>query len=987
MYVVTRCHTSTITRPDGRVRCLWPLLPLLPLPLLPLLLLLWLVSGPVRAEAVGWQYQGQHWFSLQSEHFVVNYPSGLEDIAHRTVQIAEQTHTELSAWFGSQPEHPTQVVLVDDFDAANGWATPLPFAQMRLYISPPDQVSGLEHYDDWLSLLIRHEYTHVLHTDLQRGAVRQSRNLFGRMWFSFPHALEPSLLLEGLAVYLESNKDLGSGRLNSTFYRMQMQAELEQQPDSLGQVLVPPRDWPYNKAYLYGAWFVRYLAQQYSEQQLKYFLWLHSGRLLPYSELSGDFRRSFGLSLEQLWQGFLTAQAADWQPQRQQRLAQSWQGEPLPGNDLVTERRPMASNGSWLAAVEYSGESARQLVSYQSAGTGWERVQHGSVKGASSVDIGQDGRLVYSRPVTAVDGRVWNDVFYRQKNGREVRISQGLRARQVRWLNTGQLLVRRMVAGRAELLTLDLHGNRQLLWRGDYGVVIGDVDLSPDRTRLVAAVKRPRQGWNLALYSLASATWQLLTNTSATENAPVFRDNQTLLFSADYEANFDIYQLSLTDQQLTRWTRVTTGAFEPQWLADRLVYQRYSAEGYRLYEVQEPLTASATGLPDNRQLAEYRQADTRPITAIIQAHPAAATLDQTSPISAQAAAPADQYQPWHDLRPRSWFPLWYVDEFHTELGVTTWGQDALGRHNYSVNLLRDVTYGVTSGALLYSYDNRYGLYLSREYRYAQGAEDNERDQLGREDQLIAQRNYLLHGFEDRFALHLGTVWESKQVIDNAGLPWRGGQWSQGLVGLAATWNNRQSFRQVPGVGQGSYADLVIESNDVLNSQYRGALAQFRGRYTLDLPGRDTLTLGLDGGIAADTGEYFALGGQTGDEAQLFGRDQIALPGYHAGVRYGHRYHKESLSSRLWLGRLEQNWSTWPIGFGDYFTRVYAVAGGVEEDGQFSRWLPALGGELTLQLWWGYSTPGSLTIGYSQGLDNASSNGGEGYLQLVWPLGG
>ncbi|MDN3685764.1 hypothetical protein QW180_28150 [Vibrio sinaloensis] len=42
----------------------------------------------------------------------------------------------------------------------------------------------------------------------------------------YPHALTPSMMLEGLAVYLETNEKLGYGRLQGSSYAMQMRMEV-----------------------------------------------------------------------------------------------------------------------------------------------------------------------------------------------------------------------------------------------------------------------------------------------------------------------------------------------------------------------------------------------------------------------------------------------------------------------------------------------------------------------------------------------------------------------------------------------------------------------------------------------------------------------------------------------------------------------------------------------------------------------------------------
>ncbi|MFU8838374.1 MAG: hypothetical protein ACNA75_08745 [Thiohalomonadaceae bacterium] len=52
---------------------------------------------------------------------------------------AERAHQALAPALQWQPRAKTELVLGDDHDLANGWASALPCAQSRPYLSPPDR--------------------------------------------------------------------------------------------------------------------------------------------------------------------------------------------------------------------------------------------------------------------------------------------------------------------------------------------------------------------------------------------------------------------------------------------------------------------------------------------------------------------------------------------------------------------------------------------------------------------------------------------------------------------------------------------------------------------------------------------------------------------------------------------------------------------------------------------------------------------------------
>ena len=61
------------------------------------------------------------------------------------------------------------IVLVDDTDGANGFASVLPRNAIQLYATGPAGFTELDDHDDWLYGLVAHEYTHILHLDTMRG--------------------------------------------------------------------------------------------------------------------------------------------------------------------------------------------------------------------------------------------------------------------------------------------------------------------------------------------------------------------------------------------------------------------------------------------------------------------------------------------------------------------------------------------------------------------------------------------------------------------------------------------------------------------------------------------------------------------------------------------------------------------------------------------------------------------------------------------------
>ncbi|HZA35389.1 MAG TPA: hypothetical protein VE505_10700, partial [Vicinamibacterales bacterium] len=75
--------------------------------------------------------------SVTTPHFVIHYHQGEETLALRLSLIAERVHTDLTARMQHAPGGRTHIVLVDQADDPNGWATPVPYNLIEITAVPP----------------------------------------------------------------------------------------------------------------------------------------------------------------------------------------------------------------------------------------------------------------------------------------------------------------------------------------------------------------------------------------------------------------------------------------------------------------------------------------------------------------------------------------------------------------------------------------------------------------------------------------------------------------------------------------------------------------------------------------------------------------------------------------------------------------------------------------------------------------------------------
>ncbi|MGF1692959.1 hypothetical protein [Photobacterium kagoshimensis] len=909
-----------------------------------------LVIAPnVAAEPVAWDKQDQSWLTQESAHFSISFRTGNEQDASRALNIAERVHTELLPFFKTAPNLKTQLVLVDDLDESNGSAIPVPYPQIRLYMSPPNESSSLSSNDEWMHTLIRHEYTHIMQMELGNGAVKGIRHVLGRHAFLFPHALTPTLLVEGLAVYLETNKALGYGRLQSNMFDMQMRMEVAQGQKSLKQVVSSAREQPFNTHYLYGAYFYEYLASTYGEKAIEDYMQDYSRKVIPYFFISGSAERAFGKDFITLWQDF-----EQYLGQKYAAQITSLETHAVIGQDIQTNPYPQITAPSELGLlVNLSNGEDRPVLStleQNSGDTQWKAVVN--TKGIAALDVHPKAGIAASRAISYVDGRVTNDVFI-YKNDSWTRITDHSRFQKVRWMPNGQqLITSRKVDGLSELWLIDAKADshQEKLWQGKEEFVLGNYAVTADGSALIASLKRPQQGWNLERFDLATQQWQALTDTKAIESTPVILPDGRVMYSADYDGVYNIYVMDLNSGDVEQWTSEVGGAFDPQWQPGLgLVYQAYGSKGYALRKIQAPNAIERFNITSKQGRYNYPPA-------------VANSVEKSQP---------EPYSALSTIYPRSWLPILSIDDQQSLVGVTTSGTDALNRHSYQVSASWDFSNSLANYNLQYEYDTRWLVSASRSYEFEKAKKGKDQYRISSEDNLAIQRMNIVNAFEDQLSLNAGAVWNHEAVESeptNSGLkPFNSA--NEALVGLGVVFDNRERYLNVPGTGWGHYADLIVETNDAFKTDYQGQKYQAQWLGTWDLPSRMTLTARLGAGYADSEAKAFRLGGSnTAEEAIRFGRDTQALRGYGDNVQRGHRYFTQRLELESWLGRVEKNWDLYPVGLGDISGSVFVDSGAMWDSGQERKQLTGAGLQLTVEAKLGYNFILPVSFGYARGLD-------------------
>src|SRR5687768_5812931 len=101
--------------------------------------------------------------TVESAHFRITFTPDLSHLATPAVERAEDAYALLSRQLTQPPKGRIDILLSDNSDVTNGYATPFPSNRIVIWVKPPVAETDLSHFRDWLDLVIQHELAHTFH--------------------------------------------------------------------------------------------------------------------------------------------------------------------------------------------------------------------------------------------------------------------------------------------------------------------------------------------------------------------------------------------------------------------------------------------------------------------------------------------------------------------------------------------------------------------------------------------------------------------------------------------------------------------------------------------------------------------------------------------------------------------------------------------------------------------------------------------------------
>ncbi|MFW5876383.1 MAG: DPP IV N-terminal domain-containing protein [Myxococcota bacterium] len=930
------------------------------------------------------------WRTVRTDHFEIHYHEPLALVARRVAAVAERAHATLAGPLGHRPDRRTQVVLTDVSDAANGSATALPFNAIRLFATSPDDLSTLGDYDDWLTALVVHEHTHVLHLDNIGGIPAIINAIFGKVYA--PNQAQPRWVTEGFATYEESRRTAG-GRLRSTMFEMFIRMDaLQGRLMDMDDLSHRPDRWPFGKAwYLYGSRFVRFLADRYGEGVLADISDQYGQGPLPYG-LNRVALRTTGRTFTQLYDDFL-----DDQRQRHAAVAARVRarglrrGEPLTDHGLRA-RAPRFLDDDTVVYSVADGRNQSQLRTVD-ARTGERERELVRLNGLGYAAPSPDGQHLYYGTIDAHRTVFFFYDLFRldRESGRSERLTDGLRARYPDVSPDGRSIAFTVSnAGTSHLMIADpddIEGTKRLLYRGDRFEQVYTPRFSPDGTRLAFSHWREGGYRDIRIIDVDTGEITDVTHDRAVDTGPTWSpDGERLYFSSDRTGIANIYAWDVSSGALSQVTNVLAGAYHPAVSPDgeRLVYLGYSTYGWDLWGMDLD--------PDTFEDAPAYEDDRPP----------------PSPSDEALVLESSPYNPWPTLRPYNYRIEVGQGAFGTELGLRVGGEDVVQWHAYAARLSVPLERGYLNADLTYWYQRLPTSVRLRLFRLVRPRSDLVVGGVARRwiqnhvgGELGLSRTFPTKFYNNTvsatYALsHTGKAEPFGGTLDpNDPPPQRPtmGRRANLRLGWSYTDVQRQAWDISPSKGRALSASMNL-ADPRLGSQFQTAAFSWAGRQYLENPWvqHHVLAVRYGGGLSVgDEGrrDAFSLGGFPGlpledailEDVRLGG---VALRGYPPFGRTGSQFHLVQTEYRFPIVRPQWGVQTLPFYVNRIHGAVFADYGDAFDGSiDLSTFRAGAGGEIRTDFTVGYFVELTLRTGLAYGFHEGG--GLQWYVNLGSPF--
>jgi Tol biopolymer transport system component len=928
--------------------------------------------------------------TIETDHFTIHFHQGLEMSAYRAADILEDVHNTLTENFQWTPQDRTQVVLLDNTDFANGLATVLPYNAMYINLSPPFPDLTISESDDWLEIVLIHEYVHILTLDPVRGYSSDLRKIFGKtipgndplssvLFFltAPPNIFLPDWWVEGIATWAETEYT-SSGRGRSSIVDMIFRmAVLEDKIPEIDRLNGDVPYWPSGSTpYIYGMLFKKYIADTYGRELPGKLNSAHSGRL-PFF-INHPPKKLTGLSYIELYREAVKNLMIEQTHKIEVLKARDFTEVielPVTGERITNPR--VSPLGRYLAVNRRDPHDHETIVIYD-FNTFDEISRVRRMPSDHSLSWSPDGRRLYFTQAAKKNSyNLYQDMYvFNIKTKSVEQITSNLRAKDIDISPEGSRIVFvKTETGRQNIavLTLEDGSTRNVT---DYdGQVLSSPRWSPDGQSFVYSRRDINGETSIERLYVGTDNVKTYLKSDANNLFPVWSpDGSHIIYSSDKTGVFNLYAYSLSENEVYQITHLPGGAFHPDVSSNKIYFSNYSSKGFHIVEMPYAPSSWTTDIGPYIQISWNKQGERDEAGAVRK------QLIHTN-------HKIKKYDPKGTLLPEFWLPFISYDDEGAIPGVFTIGHDVLGYHTYILRAGHGVS-GRTYFDLNYLYDRWKPSFIFRGYShpvyysdlFANGSGYYERSSgAGLEDRYPLPMRNLESSYTVKAGLNIEKVSHLTEFEGRRVEKYEIFEGRKDSIYAGFSYNGALRYPLSISLEDGREISVLFR-NYIKGPDHREYLLDYK-----EYIGRSSnQTIYMNLRMAFSEGDHtaqqaFQIGGVP------YGQNRYPLRGFPSNFDKGDHVVTYTLEYRFPLWYIFRGWNSKPVYLDRFHAALFAETGnawGADKDSELNDFSAGIGAEARMDTVLGYKVKITPALGIAQGL----TDGGETQVYFIIYVG-
>jgi hypothetical protein len=439
--------------------------------------------------------------------------------------------------------------------------------------------------------------------------------------------------------------------------------------------------------YVYGSLLFDYLSRTRGPASIRDFVERGAKTLFPFV-LTGTSRGAFGESFQTAWEHWRDSLVREMKIPHQ--VMPAWQ--------QLTPTGRLALFPRWLGdtALLYFGNNGREMPAAYRVSLNGREENIGRRNGIGANVRLSDGTILFSQP-DYLDPYHLRQDLYVQRGDEQIRLTRGARLSSPDVRADGEVIAVQDVPASSRLVRISSRGGKiNPITSGAIDTQWMDPRWSPQGSRIVA-VEQTRGISQIVVLDESGGRLMSFGASHSINSQPSWSpDGASIYFSSERNGMPQIFvaNITATPVRVARLSDAATGIFSPE----------VSPDGTKLATVLFLADGDHIGVAPIPQPVGYSDTDSSQSGSRSGCTTCVAIAAGLPPLGVADSSTATRYSPWLSLLPRYWIPVFGgTSTDGSFFGAATSGYDIVSRHQYAIEVHRNVRFDENAAWLWYRY--------------------------------------------------------------------------------------------------------------------------------------------------------------------------------------------------------------------------------------------------------------------------------------------